>query len=172
MHRQDEPILDTRNADGTREKLDNASAKAHIRRLVTEQPYAVLCTQGQGQPYGSLVAFAATDDLRYLVFATPSTTRKFRLLCECQRVALLIDNRSEGIKDIMALEAVTATGRASEVMKGPESPASSGLLIERHPYLESFVSAPSTALIRVEIVRYLHVVRFQEVQEWIPASHL
>lgn len=164
---QDEPILDAGNAG---EEPDTASAKARVRRLVREQPYAVLCTQGQGQPYGSLVAFAVTDDLRYLVFATPSTTRKFRLLSECQQVALLIDNRSKGIEDLMALEAVTATGRAREVTKDPEFAIWSGLLIQRHPYLESFVLAPSAALIRVEILRYLHVVRFQEVREWIPAN--
>ncbi|MFZ0254903.1 MAG: pyridoxamine 5'-phosphate oxidase family protein [Gammaproteobacteria bacterium] len=170
MDWQDEPILDAGNTRERPEQPDRMAAMARVQRLVMQQPYAVLCTQGQGQPYGSLVAFAATDDLRYLAFATPSTTRKFRLLCECQRVALLIDNRSEGTKDIMELEAVTATGRASEVPKGPEFPYWSRLLIRRHPYLESFVLAPSAALIRVEILRYLHVVRFQEVREWIPAS--
>ncbi|MGF1612584.1 MAG: pyridoxamine 5'-phosphate oxidase family protein [Gammaproteobacteria bacterium] len=167
---QDEPILDAGNERTRPPEPDPAMVVAQIRRLVMAQPYAVLCTQGQSQPYGSLVAFAATDDLRYLLFATPSTTRKFRLLRECQRVALLIDNRSEGTKDIMALEALTATGRSSEVTKGPEFPYWSGLLIGRHPYLESFVLAPSVALIRLEIFRYLHVVRFQEVQEWLPAS--
>lgn len=167
MDWQDEPILAGGTVREKPEEPDMGATKARIGRLVCEQPYAVLCTQGQGQPYGSLVAFAATDDLRYLVFATPSTTRKFRLLCECQRVALLIDNRSKGSQDIMELEAVTATGRAIEVTAGPELASWSERLIKRHPYLESFVLAPSAALIRVEVLRYLHVVRFQEVQEWI-----
>mgnify|MGYP002068211782 CR=1 FL=1 len=42
-----------------------------IRRLLMEQGYAVLCTQSQSQPYGSLIAFAASDDLKTIVFATP-----------------------------------------------------------------------------------------------------
>ena len=33
-----------------------------IRNLVTSQPFAVLCTQGSGQPYGSVVAFATSQD--------------------------------------------------------------------------------------------------------------
>ena len=74
---------------GSHESLDSI-----IRKLVEGQPYAVLCTQGQGQPYGSLVAYAVTPDLAFAVFATPRATRKFRLLSECDRVALLIDNRS------------------------------------------------------------------------------
>jgi hypothetical protein len=70
---------------GSDEGLDSV-----IRRLVVSQPYAVLCTQGQGQPYGSLVAYAMTTDLTSAVFATPRATRKFRLLSECDHVALLM----------------------------------------------------------------------------------
>ena len=52
---------------------------SRIDHLVRERPYGVLCTQSQSQPYGSLVALAATDDLTTFVFATPTTTRKYRL---------------------------------------------------------------------------------------------
>ena len=44
------------------------------------------------------------------------------------------------------------------------------MLTARHPYLKSFVESPSTALFRVDAVRFLHVTRFQEVRQWIPAS--
>ncbi|MDO8834221.1 MAG: pyridoxamine 5'-phosphate oxidase family protein, partial [Vicinamibacterales bacterium] len=54
-----------------------------IRRLLDGQRYGVLCTQGQGQPYGSLVAYATTPDLDSAVFATQKATRKYRLLSEC-----------------------------------------------------------------------------------------
>jgi hypothetical protein len=57
-------------------------APLRIRWLLTEQSYAVLCTQSQSQPYGSLIAFAASDDLKTIVFATPVATRKYRLLTE------------------------------------------------------------------------------------------
>ncbi len=46
-----------------------------IRPLVETQPFAVLCTQGQGRPYGSLVAYAMTQDLAHAVFATPKAVR-------------------------------------------------------------------------------------------------
>ena len=89
------------------ERVDVA---AKIKRLVETQPFTALCTQGQGQPYGSLVAYAMADDLRYATFATPRATRKFRLLSECDQVALLIDNRPEFPNELMKIEAVTATG--------------------------------------------------------------
>jgi nitroimidazol reductase NimA-like FMN-containing flavoprotein (pyridoxamine 5'-phosphate oxidase superfamily) len=143
---------------------------ARVRRLLTEQPYAVLCTQSQSQPYGSLVAFAASDDLKTLVFSTPVATRKYRLLTECEHVALLIDSRSASSANMMGIEAVTVTGHAQVVEAGGEFDRWAGLLTARHPHLSKFVNAESSALIRVEVVRYFHVCRFQEVRQWVPGS--
>ena len=142
-----------------------------IQALVHHEPFAVLCTQAGGQPYGSLVAFAFSADLRSFVFATPVATRKYRLLSECDHVALLVDNRGRFPDDMMKVSALTVTGRASQVETGAGFQPWSDLLTGRHPYLESFVRAPSTALFRVQVVRYLHVTRFQEVRQWTPASN-
>ena len=142
--------------------------KTVIGRLLDEQPYAVLCTQGEGQPYGSLVALAVTDDLTAMVFATPKATRKYRLLCECGQVALVVDSRSTQSDDMMQIEALTATGRATEMTDSEEIERYSRLLLARHAHLKDFVAAPSTALFRVEVVRCFHVTRFQEVREWKP----
>ena len=141
-----------------------------LARLVREQPYAVLCTQGGGQPYGSLVALAVADDLRSAVFATPIATRKYRLLSECDHVALVIDSRSRSIEDMMQIEALTATGRARQVSPGADFEQAASLLVGRHPQLDLFVRSPTTALFRVNIIRYLHVSRFQEVRQWTPSS--
>jgi hypothetical protein len=140
-----------------------------IRRLVDGQPYGVLCTQGQGQPYGSLVAYAMAPDLDSAVFATQKDTRKYRLLSECAHVALVVDNRSALPGQFMEVEAVTATGRALEVAPGAEFEQWSRLLTDRHPYLHTFVRSASCGLFRIDIVRYLHVTRFQEVRQWVPA---
>jgi hypothetical protein len=150
---------------GSREGLESV-----VRRLVLSQPYAVLCTQGQGQPYGSLVAYAMNTDLTTAVFATPRATRKFRLLSECDHVALLIDNRSEFPGQLMEVEAVTATGRAAIVEEGLEFEHWARLLIDQHAYLAQFVRSASCGLFRISIIRYFHVTRFQEVRQWVPKS--
>jgi hypothetical protein len=141
-----------------------------IRSLLMEQGYAVLCTQTQSQPYGSLIAFAASDDLKTIVFATPVATRKYRLLTECEHVALVVDSRSVFPSDMMRIEAVTATGRARVVGMGTEFDCWAGLLTARHPHLAAFVRSQSSALVCVEVVRYLHVCRFQEVRQWVPGN--
>ena len=146
------------------------STPERIRKLLTGQPYAVLCTQGQSQPYGSLVAFAASNDLKALVFSTPAATRKYRLLTECEHVALLIDSRSTSSEDMMSIEAVTVTGHAHVVLAGTEFDRWANLLTARHQHLARFVREESTALVRVDVVRYFHVCRFQEVLQWVPGS--
>jgi len=164
----DEPIFDPQVDDSTPQS--DPAVRVMIERLLRRQRYAVLCVQGGGQPYGALVAFAVSDDFKNAVFATPVTTRKYRLLSQCAHVALVIDNRSEQSDDLMQVEAVTATGIANEVERGEPFDRWSELLISRHPYLKSFVPASTCALFRIDVVRFLHVVRFQEVRQWIPTS--
>jgi hypothetical protein len=48
-----------------------------IKNLFDSQSLAVLATQSNAQPYASLVAFAATEDLKQIIFLTPNTTRKY-----------------------------------------------------------------------------------------------
>jgi nitroimidazol reductase NimA-like FMN-containing flavoprotein (pyridoxamine 5'-phosphate oxidase superfamily) len=168
MKHPDEPLFDN---DGTAEGASgdsHRSVRDRIQHLVEEQPYGVLCVQGGGQPYGALVAFAFSEDLRNAVIVTPKATRKYRLLSECNHVALVIDNRPNKGDELMEIEAVTVTGRSQWIERGTEFDRWAELLVSRHPYLESFVNAETCALFRIDVVRFLHVVRFQEVCQWIP----
>ena len=74
-------------------------AKKDLLSLLNSQPLALLATQNQGQPYASLVAFAASDDLKALFFATTRSTRKYANLSSDSRVAMLVDNRSNQASD-------------------------------------------------------------------------
>ena len=171
MSQPDEPLFESETPEPVAAAGQEPPLRDRIHRLVRGQPYAVLCTQGAGQPYGSLVAFAFTDDLRHAVFATPTATRKYRLLSECDHVALLIDNRPDRSGKLMDIEAVTVTGRAQETSRDRrDHDGWAELLVRRHPYLESFVAATSCALFRIDVIRYLHVHRFQEVRQWIPSD--
>jgi nitroimidazol reductase NimA-like FMN-containing flavoprotein (pyridoxamine 5'-phosphate oxidase superfamily) len=141
-----------------------------VQELFVSQDLAVLATQGARGPHTSLVAFAATDDLRHLVFATARDTRKFANLAADPRVALLVDDRSHRADDLVDATAVTATGRAHEV-RGEERDRLAALLLRRHPALRSFVAEPGCALVRVDAEVYQIVTRFQSVVEFHPASY-
>ena len=134
-----------------------------LHDLFQGQLHAVLATADGGVPHASLVAFAASPDLRRLVFTTARATKKFRNLEASGSVALLIDNRSNTQADVAAATAVTALGRAAEVA-GEERDRLVSLLLGRHPGLADFVHAPDTALVAITVERYLLVDHFQRVR--------
>jgi len=171
MKNPEEPLFDADEITENPGTTADPAVRERIQNLTGKQPYAVLCVQGEGQPYGALVAFAFSEDLCHAVFVTPVATRKYRLLSECDHVALVIDNRPNKADELMEIEAVTVTGRSQMIDRGSEFDQWSELLVTRHPYLKSFVEAASCALFRVDVVRFLHVARFQEVKQWIPTAH-
>jgi len=164
----EEPALAGSFGTPITEEVTKLSIREQIQALMIKQPYAVLCTQGGGQPYGSVIAFAVNKALNSAVFATPRATRKFRLLTECDRVSLVVDNRTGSPGDLSSIHAVTATGRAIDLEENDAEDDWQRLLVDKHPLMHDFIGAPSTAIIRVDIFRYFHVTRLQEVFQWIP----
>ncbi len=135
-----------------------------IRELLDQSYFAVLATRGKEYPYSTLVGFAATSDLRHILFATKRHTRKYGNITADHRVSLLIDSRTNRAEDVMRAKALTALGKAEE-LKGAAAARLKKIYLGRHPNLGGFADNPNTALFRVEISRYILVSRFQEVFE-------
>jgi nitroimidazol reductase NimA-like FMN-containing flavoprotein (pyridoxamine 5'-phosphate oxidase superfamily) len=143
---------------------DLNKVKRDLKKLLQSQPLAVLATQNRGQPYASLVAFASSDDLKSLYFATTRSTRKYANLSGDSRVAVLVDNRSNKASDFRWAMAATATGRATEV--GPRGRESAlDLYLAKHPHLKDFVHSPTCALCEIKVQTFFVVTRFQNVVE-------
>jgi nitroimidazol reductase NimA-like FMN-containing flavoprotein (pyridoxamine 5'-phosphate oxidase superfamily) len=135
-----------------------------LRTLLRTQMLAVLATQQGGHPYTSLVAFAASEDLRRIVFLTPRSTTKYRNLSTVPYVSLLIDSRTHSVEDFSAGAAVTVQGQGAEIGEKLGS-ALLDIFLRKHPHLESFARSPSTALCGVEVETYVFVTQFQHVVE-------
>ena len=151
--------------------IDAVEMQKIVQELLNSQRLAVLATlmsDQLGRPYSNLIAFAATDDLKEILFATTRATRKFSNLTDDPRVSLLIDNRSNQETDFGEASAVTILGTAEEVL-GSERESYFQLFLKKHPYLEDFVTAPTCALIRVKVEKFIMVTKFQEVREIYPA---
>lgn len=143
---------------------DLAGTKNALKKLLRSQPLAVLSTQESGQPYASLVAFASSEDLTRLYFATIRSTRKFANILKDSRVAILVDNRSNSPADFHQAAAATAIGRSEEVASSRRNDVLK-LYLAKHPYLKSFVESPTCALCEIHIRTYFVVTRFQDVVE-------
>jgi nitroimidazol reductase NimA-like FMN-containing flavoprotein (pyridoxamine 5'-phosphate oxidase superfamily) len=142
--------------------------KDQIREILLElfssQKLGVLGTHQAGQPYGNLVAFAATPDLKNLLFATTRATRKFANLQADPRVSMVVDNRSNRVADFRKAVAATVLGRAKEV-RGKERKELAKMYLAKHPHLKEFVASPTCALVRIRVELYYVVWRFQNVFE-------
>lgn len=138
--------------------------RKQLKELFHRRQLAVLSTQQDGQPYASLIAFTVEDNLRHLYFVTPRTTRKFQNLSASPKVALLINDSENRETDFHRAIAVTIVGWAEEIA-GTEREKSLATYLTRHPHLEDFAAAPTSALIRVTIRSFYMVRRFQQVME-------
>ena len=142
----------------------NEEIRSRMKDLCTSQKLAVISTQSGGQPYASLVAFVASEDLRHIYFVTPKTTRKFSNLTKDPRVAVLINSSANKEADFHEAVSITATGIAEEI-NDTERQENLELYLSKHPYLDDFAKSPSCALIRVTARSYYMVQNFQKVLE-------
>ncbi len=147
--------------------MDAAKGTQTLKKLFESQKLAVLATQDRGQPHTSLVAFAATDDLKHLVFATARATRKFTHITADARVAMLVDDRSDHDPGFQKTVAVTAVGKGSEA-GGDRRRSFVDLYLNRHPHLKEFIESPDCAIVDVSVETYYLVSSFQEVTELRP----
>ena len=135
-----------------------------LNDLCSSQKLAVVSTQSDGQPYASLVAFVAGDDLRHIYFVTARTTRKFANLTKEPRVAVLINSSTNLESDFHEAISITVTGIAEEI-RDLEREEILKLYLSKHPYLEDFAHSPSCAFIKVATRSFYMVQNFQNVME-------
>ena len=140
------------------------SLRKTISDLLTAQKLGILATLGQAYPYQNIVAFAASGDLKNILFATMRSTSKYKNLKSRKRVAIFIDDRSNRETDFQQATGVTALGGALE-LRGQGREKFAKLFLRKHPSLREFLSAPDCALFSIQVRAYYVVLRFQDVVE-------
>jgi general stress protein 26 len=142
----------------------NKEFRKRLGELFRSQKLAALSTHNDGQPYASLVAFYAADDLKHIYFVTPKTTRKFANLIADSRVAVMVNSSTNQASDFHRAISVTAIGKAEEIEGSEKAPIVNRYLV-KHPHLEEFVRSPTCALVRISVKTYYLVKNFQNVME-------
>jgi nitroimidazol reductase NimA-like FMN-containing flavoprotein (pyridoxamine 5'-phosphate oxidase superfamily) len=143
---------------------DGLQLKKLLKDLFKTQLFASLATQQLTRPYSNLIAFAATQDLKEILFITRRQTHKYDNLLSNNSVSVLIDNRSNNDADFRNGIAVTAVGAAEEV-KDSKRENLLQLYLAKHHSLEKFAHSPESALFRIKVKKYIIVRNFQEVME-------
>ncbi|AEH61462.1 pyridoxamine 5'-phosphate oxidase-related FMN-binding protein [Methanosalsum zhilinae DSM 4017] len=137
---------------------------SRIREVLESQSLAGLATSSSDIPYLSLVAFAVTDDLRYILFSTDTNTRKYSNISKNPSISFLIDSRKNADSDLSSAVAITATGHV-EWINEQEMDRFKGIFLGKHPQLRDFVDSNTTVLLRADIDKYIVVSNFSKVSE-------
>ena len=147
-----------------------STLKEYIEAVFKTSGFAVLATEGNGQPHASLIAITPLENYRQLVFATYRNTLKYRNIEYNSKVAVLIE--SEGVdKEALKVKIVlTIIGYIEEISKA-ENEAAYQAHLNKHPELESFMLSPDCTLIRVIAQSYQIVNGIDDIR-WITADEL
>jgi heme iron utilization protein len=138
------------------------SLRMKLDELFENQKFCILATSLGDMPHTSIVAFAVCDDLKAMLFATPTNTAKYSNLKANPNVAVFFDNRSNSMSDFYEAVGVTAYGTAAQIDTGGNDTLVSRYL-EKNPNLEQFLFSDDCAVFRVELKAYHIVENFQQV---------
>lgn len=133
-----------------------------VRMLLDSQIQGVLATQFGQQPYTSLMAFAVTPDLRWIIFATKRATRKHENLLANPLASLLVDNRTNEAGNYNDIVAISAEGKVRAV-DGARHDELLTRYLRKHPELRDFVMARDCELLQLDVDSYSVVSHFQQV---------
>ena len=125
-----------------------------IKSILESQYLAVLSSVEHDHPYCNLVAFAETEDIKSIFFATGRNTRKYFNISANRNVSLLIDSRSNERPDFSTVRALTVIGSAVEVQMDDRTVPVS-IYLKKHPGLVDFLDRTDNALIRVTVSDYI-----------------
>ncbi|MBU4317938.1 MAG: pyridoxamine 5'-phosphate oxidase family protein [Proteobacteria bacterium] len=132
-----------------------------IASLLGSQKLAVLSTFGKEGPYANLIAFAETEDLKTILFATPKETVKYENMKKDNRVALLVENTKNHEDDFQNARAVTAMGRV-DALKGEVRSMMVKKYLVKHPNLKEFVNSTNCAFMQVKVEAHILVESLQK----------
>jgi len=136
-----------------------------VEAALQSNSFAVLATEGEGQPHASLIAITPVDSYRQLIFATYRSTRKFRNLALNGKVALLFEIGNTDRSGLQKSYVITAFGYAKEIIIEENDSALSAHL-KRHPDLGPFLRSSDCALILVTVEAYQIVHGIDNVMWW------
>ena len=147
-----------------------STIKEYIEGVLKTSGFAVLATEGNGQPHASLIAITPYGNFRQIIFATYRDTLKYRNLSGNNKVALLIESGVINVNGLKQSVVLTIIGYIEEISI-TENEAAYQAHLKRHPEMASFMLSSDCALIVVIAQSYQVVYGIDEIR-WITADDL
>ena len=147
-----------------------STIKEYIEGILKTSGFAVLATEGNGQPHASLIAITTLGNCKQLVFVTYRNTLKYRNIENNSKVALLIESERVNKESLRERIVLTIIGYIEEISIA-ENEAAYQAHLKRHPEMESFMLSSDCALIMVIAQSYQIVNGIDDIR-WITADDL
>jgi heme iron utilization protein len=139
--------------------------KKYIEDIFKISRFAVLATEGDGQPHASLIAVTPMEGYRKLIFATYRNTRKYHNLTHNGKVAVLVESIDISRSVLQESFVLTAFGHVEEIEISEKNMVFNTHL-ERHPELLSFIQSEDCSLVRIKVDTYQVVRGIDDVEWW------
>jgi general stress protein 26 len=133
-----------------------------VKKLLDSQKYGVIATNNDKIPYTNIIAYASTEGLGNIFFATKKETTKFLNLLNNPCVSILIDDTKNLSSDLMNAQAVSAEAEVKEINKEKEKLKE--FFLKKHPELKDFLNEPNCELLKLEVKNYYYVDNFKNKQ--------
>jgi nitroimidazol reductase NimA-like FMN-containing flavoprotein (pyridoxamine 5'-phosphate oxidase superfamily) len=133
--------------------MEEIELATEVSNLLSQQKQCVLATMDETFPCQHLMAYAFSEDLFTIHFATYSNTRKFQNMQKNPNVSMMWDNRKGSIQDHVDGYSLTATGSA-ELLKGQLQEDARKSLYSRNSTLCNLLSSSNCRLISVSLEEY------------------
>ncbi len=143
--------------------------KAYIESVLKSNRFAVLATEGDGQPHASFIAITPMESYRVMVFATYRNTQKYRNLTRNGKVALLIESGNYNNSQQQDSFILTAFGHSEEI-RIEDHEAVFNAHLACHPDLLLFMRAEDCTLVRIKVNSYQVVRGIDDVEWWTIAD--
>lgn len=147
-----------------------STIKEYIEVILKTSGFAVLATEGNGQPHTSLIAITPFGNFRQIIFATYRDTIKYRNIAHNNKVAVLIEGEYNNMKGVKENVVLTIIGHTEDISV-EENEAAYQAHLKRHPEMESFMLSSDCALIMVIAKSYQIVNGIDDIR-WITTSDL
>lgn len=126
-----------------------------IDKMLQDHSLCVLCTEGGGYPYCSLMTYMLSEDQMTLYMACSPESKKYKNLMGNPKVSVLIDNRQNFLNSIeKEIISVTFEGIYAPVEQAMAD-ALKTKFAARHPELDEIIRVPSGIVIGIKLISYL-----------------
>jgi len=128
----------------------NAEQKEKLAKLFGQEHVAILITQGDQWPTGTLQAFAETPDLD-LLFIMRFSAEKFQNLKKHPKVTVMVDTRDVGNVATFEIARASVQGEAVEVARDTaEWEAMKAAFLKKNPFEAPFFGNDTLRMVRIE----------------------